>query len=853
MTSMNDGGKPTSRWSHRAIRLSMVAIAFLLAAVMGGLTTVIVVLDRNSDQNKSGQSVLVLSRTLELFVDRALADADAGLREVSHDMRNETSAAQLEESLRLLSVNHPMIRSAMILSLTGNIVASTNADNQALPPGIEPEYLRVHIGDRRKGTFVGTPIRMPGSDRWMINLSRRVEDNSGQLTGVLVAQIDSGFFDRFFKSFDPSRFTITVVRRDGIVLATSPFVEATMGSNQQRNAVFRALSNNQSGGAGIVGGKSPIDGSETTIGYAALSEWPVIVYVSAPTFDPQGMLLRTAIVVVAIVSFLSILFLLVRVRREILDRLTSERKLRRREAELSQSLTRATTAEKALSQSERDLRSILDHMPALISYWDRNLINRFSNEAFADWLNIAPDQLRGRSLADVLAEPQFQRAKSVLEAAVGGEYQYFERKIDPYGSSQVGYLQVQCVPDRRGDNIVGVYVLAVDITQLRQAQAELEDQRDELRRQAQIIEQSPNMIILTDIGGQIIYTNLAFSTISGYSKAEVLGRNPRLLKSGETSAETYADMWRTLLAGRTWDGELKDRCKDGSSFWARVTISPIRSSDGTVTHYCAVHRDITAEKQMTDSLREAKESAEIANRAKTEMLANMSHELRTPLNAIIGFSHLIMTPSPTCQNDKHREYAALVNASGTHLAELVSDILDASTIEAGRLELSEESIDLDSVIGACIRMVQHRAELGEITIDVVAGEQRVGLLGDTRRVKQIVLNLLSNAVKFSNPGGRVTCGIRRTENGGVEISIADNGVGMDARGIAVALTPFGQVDNRLSRQHEGTGLGLPLTRGLVEAHGGQLLIDSTEGVGTTVRVLFPPARTILKLGAPALN
>lgn len=359
------------------------------------------------------------------------------------------------------------------------------------------------------------------------------------------------------------------------------------------------------------------------------------------------------------------------------------------------------------------------------------------------------------------------------------------------------------------------------------------------------IDQSPSMVFITDAQGHIEYFNPKFLELTQYEASEVYGKTPRILKSGETPPETYQELWKTILSGREWRGELLDQRKNGSLFWAYAIISPVKNSEGEITHFISVHEDISERKSAELSMQIAKEQAEIANRAKSEMMANMSHELRTPLNAIIGFSSVLQEGTfGALSNEKQSEYVSHINNSGEHLLSLINDILDVSAIEAGKIELSEEPLIFSDVVDATMRIAAPRLNSSNLTFEKDIPLDLPLIRADVRRMKQILLNLLTNAAKFTPANGIVSLKVNLLENGDFSFTVSDTGIGMNNDEIAKAMTEFGQVDGTLARKQEGAGLGLPLTEGLVELHNGTLVIKSRKGSGTSVTVTLPAERVI---------
>jgi len=263
-------------------------------------------------------------------------------------------------------------------------------------------------------------------------------------------------------------------------------------------------------------------------------------------------------------------------------------------------------------------------------------------------------------------------------------------------------------------------------------------------------------------------------------------------------------------------------------------------------------RELTRElnrHELTESrLRKSKHKIEAANHAKSEFLANMSHELRTPLNAIIGFSNMLRTEVfGPLTNDKQREYVNDILFSGEHLLELINDILDVSALEAHKLKLHTTVFSITDTIDTVWRMVDARAQTKNITLHQNISNDLDLIRADERRVTQIMLNLLTNAIKFTPSGGDVALEARLDEDKSILFRVSDTGIGMSEEDMITAFTQFGQIDSTFSRTEEGTGLGLPLTKGLVELHGGRITLDSKKGQGTSVTVHFPPKCSVKKV------
>jgi signal transduction histidine kinase len=249
-------------------------------------------------------------------------------------------------------------------------------------------------------------------------------------------------------------------------------------------------------------------------------------------------------------------------------------------------------------------------------------------------------------------------------------------------------------------------------------------------------------------------------------------------------------------------------------------------------------------KAQAERLRNARDEAVAANRAKSDFLANMSHELRTPLNAIIGFSDYLMVLGGSQLSEKFRSYVADIHKSGRLLLDIVNDLLDLARIEAGRLTVEDEEFDLTGLVRDIAGSMKGIAQERAVSIEISGPRDGMAVRADPRLIRQILLNLLSNAIKFNREGGRVDVDIRRQPDGGIVIAVIDTGIGIDPENIPELFQPFRQANSRIARTYGGTGLGLSIVRQLACLHQGDIAMTSEPGRGTTVSVRLPPARVL---------
>ena len=360
-------------------------------------------------------------------------------------------------------------------------------------------------------------------------------------------------------------------------------------------------------------------------------------------------------------------------------------------------------------------------------------------------------------------------------------------------------------------------------------------------------------LVIVDAGLRICTVNRAAEEIFGFPSSALLGTDATaILPATVFEAARQADGRKadgTPVNNEAWYA-VDANTQDGRTVSVEVGLSSVEVPDWTgqeppETRWVAVIRDMTEHRRTEQTILDAKNDAEVANRAKAEFLANMSHELRTPLNAIIGFAEIIRDRAfGDDAGARYAEYGGDILDSGCHLLTLINDILDMSRLDTGTYTLNEGTVRIASVVDACFVMIGGRARAAGLKLDCRASHELPALCADGRAVKQILLNLLSNAVKYTTEGGRIHVVADLEPDGGLRLTVEDTGIGIDATMLPFVTRPFSQARRRVDHQGEGTGLGLAISKSLIELHGGSLTIESTPGVGTGVHVRFPAHRVV---------
>jgi PAS domain S-box-containing protein len=377
------------------------------------------------------------------------------------------------------------------------------------------------------------------------------------------------------------------------------------------------------------------------------------------------------------------------------------------------------------------------------------------------------------------------------------------------------------------------FEVAVDIHKEKIAQEALQESEEKYRT---YINTSPNPIFVLDFKGNFIDVNPAACEVTGYSGEELLNMNYYNMFSEEQRIQRENNFKNLQLKGKM-SGEYPYVNKNGVEFYLSIEVVKIPDN-----RFLAMCTDVTERKKTEEEILQAKINAEASNRTKTEFLANMSHELRTPLNSVIGFADMMRSQVAGDINEKQAGYLSNISQSGKHLLNIINEILDISKIESGKMKLYKEDVLLVETYAEIIATLQHIASRKEIKLDISPWPENEYAYADRAKLKQILYNLVGNAIKFTNEGGSVIIG---TRNDGkfIHISVSDTGIGIAPDGLERLFKPFTQLESFESRTYEGTGLGLALSKELVELHGGKITAESEPGKGSTFIFTLPSAKT----------
>lgn len=483
-------------------------------------------------------------------------------------------------------------------------------------------------------------------------------------------------------------------------------------------------------------------------------------------------------------------------------------------------ITERRKAEEELRRERKLLRTLIDNLPVTIYVKDSECRKIIANRLDLDFIGAETEaEVLGKTDLELYNTEIAQRGyDDDLQVINAGKSVINREEIfyDEAGSERWLLTSKIPFPDELG-NIIGLVGIGREITEQKQAQ-------EKILRLSKAIEQSPVSIEITDLNGIIEYVNPKFCEATGYSFDEIIGQHARILKSYEMPTDTYDDLWKTISSGNIWKKELINKRKNGSVFWESVTITSIKSEKGKITNYIAIKEDISFRKKMESELILALAKAKESDQLKSSFLANMSHEIRTPLNSIIGFSELLNDPD--FENEQKSEFIKHIVDNGNNLLLIISDIMDFSMLEAGQLKLRVVSISAKTILNELLAEFGHKAKTKGIQLrfDESYNGPDVQIESDKYRIIQIFTNLIGNSIKFTHEGF-IEIGFQINGNL-VRFHVRDSGIGIRSEYFEAIFERFRQVDNTKSRKYGGNGLGLAISKNLVELLGGTIWVES---------------------------
>lgn len=511
---------------------------------------------------------------------------------------------------------------------------------------------------------------------------------------------------------------------------------------------------------------------------------------------------------------------------------------------LTEASRRRYEEQRSRLQAARLLSAIADSSSDAIFAKDLSGRYLLFNKAATDFVGKDADEVLGHD-DRVLFPPAHAQVVMANDQRVmaAGQTMSFEETLS-LSDREATFLATKGVLRGASGEVTGMYGISRDISALKAVEFEL-------RKLSQVVEQSPESVLVTDREGRVEYVNETFTVHSGYLPAEVLGQPASMFGEALTPASSFEELWATLSRGEAWSGEFINQRKDGSSYAVFARVVPIRREDGSISNYMSLQEDITEKKRIeaeleqhrkhleelvssrTAELRDATERANAASEAKSAFLANMSHEIRTPMNAIIGLTHLLRRDHPA---QRQIERLDRVGSAARHLLSVINDILDLSKIEAGRLRLENGEFALGAVFEHVQSLIAEQAKAKGLTVELDTCDVPGRLCGDATRLRQALLNYAANAIKFTEHGS-VSLSASVAEDRGdallVRFEVTDTGIGVAADKIPRLFDAFEQADASTTRRFGGTGLGLAITRRLATLMGGEAGAKSEPGHGST--------------------
>jgi PAS domain S-box-containing protein len=489
-------------------------------------------------------------------------------------------------------------------------------------------------------------------------------------------------------------------------------------------------------------------------------------------------------------------------------------------------------AEENLIESEERYRNLTEYSPDAVTVTVHGKIIYVNPAAIKLVGASSKEELIGKTSINLVHPDYFQIAKKRVEDALSSNLPQpiAHEKLIRLDGTGID-VEIILVPINYGNEKALLLILR-DITEKREAESQL-------RKLSRAVEQSPAGILITDISGDIQYVNPKFIEITGYTSEEVINCNPRILKSGDHDKEYYESLWKTILTGNEWRGEIRNRKKSGELYWEFLSISSIKNAKGDITHFLAVKEDITERKNIEAELIKSKVDAEEANNLKSSLLANMSHELRTPLNGILGFSQLL---KDELSEPDHINMLGKIAKSGKRLMNTLNSVLMLTELENNNYLITLSEVDLVFFCRQIKTLYGGLAQEKKLSFNVEIKTENIVIETDENLLTKIISNLVENAIKYTNQGSitiELNEYIGKDKKRFALINVIDTGIGIKRENQDIIFREFKQLSEGFRRDFEGLGLGLSISKKMANLINVEILVESAIGVGSIFTVTIP--------------
>ena len=820
-------------------RLYLSAILFVLITVGGACLAIRELYrDRIADEqvDTHNLAIAMAAQTARTFqaIDLVLRETGDMVRASGATDPGRFRELMASEKIHRYLVDHlrslPQLDALTLIDATGQIV---NFSREWPVPAIDTvdrdfyAYWRSHDD---AGVFIGAPVINKVTGAWVLTVTRRIDGPNGELLGIALGVIDLRYFEDFYREIRTSEGeSLSLFRRDGMLLARHPRVDSMIGEQLSRDSPWYA---DVERGGGTYRTPGYIDGTPRIVSVETVEDYPLAITVGiteAVALAPWGQqsLLIAMGALGAIIGFAILLDALA----------TQVRNLETNEARF-----------RGFAETSSDW------------FWEtdkHHRISYMSEGVSTTGFGVKPSALVGRTRMEIAADAgrELDKWREHYEMLERHEpFRDFSYTWVNPGGQGTASISGDPLFDERGE-FLGYRGTGRDITPLKLAEMQLRQTQEDLNRAQRMAKVGTDVWDLQT--GEVTWSEQIYR-IFGVDPTEFVPSHDAFLNLVvPEDRPTMVARGEEIRAGKSppaWEFRIRRPDAEIRRIYSEAEL--VLDENGKPLRWVGMRQDVTEQRRAEREMREAKEAAEAANLAKSQFLANMSHELRTPLNAIIGFSEMIEQGFAGSIKPRQREYIGLVLQSGRHLLNVINDILDLAKVDAGKLELhAETELDPAPVIDSCLTLVRGQASVADVHLSATVEPGLPRFSADPTRLKQILLNLLSNAIKFTPQGGAVTVTAKRGDAGELRFEVRDTGIGMSADDIEIAFQPFGQVESDDARRYQGTGLGLPLARRLAELHGGFLEVESEPGRGTCVIVTLPASRIApvasLKPGAKA--